>query len=172
MTCRTLSPEDLVAWTDGELAPADARRVEAHVASCAACAREADLLRRTGELVGKLPRVQPSEGFADRVAAAARAESRLEAARAGRPARVRFLRWAAASAAVVVAGVGVAWLATRGNDPARLSAREEEDIARDLLVLAHLSTLESGEADDLASLADDLDVIEQAAETLPEDRGG
>ncbi|MCE9634228.1 MAG: zf-HC2 domain-containing protein [Planctomycetes bacterium] len=151
-----LSAEDLVAWLDDELSATDARRVESHVVACPTCAGEADLLRRTGDLVARLPRMTVSSGFADRVVAAARTApaGRLVTSR-----RWSFVRTAAA-AAVVVAGVGAWWAVSRPGDPGQLTAREEDEIARDLYVLAHLDTLQSADADELARIADDLDVID------------
>lgn len=186
MTCPHLTPEDLVAWTDGELPAADAERVAAHVASCPACAREADLLRRTGDLVAGMPRDPAPAGFGDRVVAAARAESAAPTKRAPRRGAGRILdllvirTWthaAAAAAVLVVAAGGTLWLARleRGGGtavPGALTAREEEAIAEDLYLLANLSALESVEAEELARIADDLDVLEAAADAGVNGEGG
>jgi anti-sigma factor RsiW len=166
--CARLTAEDLVAWLDGELAPEEARRVEHHVAGCPACAREADLLRRSGALLAQLPGLAPTPGFADRVVAAARPASPQ-----ARVLRGRFGAVAAAAAAILVLAAGGAWLATRSGDAATLSSREEEEIARDLFVLAHLDTLRAADDDLLATLADDLDVLDAAADlALDDDEGG
>ena len=166
--CRALPPEDLVAWTDGELARDDAERVSAHVASCSACAHEAELLRRTGDLVAAMPHAAAPAGFEGRVVDATRSQ-----ATSGRLFRIFSTRtWprAAAAAAVLVAAAGgTLWLA-RGRPPEDgLTAREEEAIAADLYLLANLDALATIEADELAQIADDLDVLEASAETNADD---
>lgn len=164
--CGALSAGDVVAWCDDELAPADARRVASHCAACADCARAADRLRRSAAALAALPRLQPSAHFADRVVAAARAQGAV----APRRRVVRFPRWAQAAAAAVVVAVAGTWFALRPSGDA-LSARDAEDIARDLDVLAHIETLSAADADELASLADDLDAIEASREVLQDDGG-
>ncbi len=72
-----------------------------------------------------------------------------------------------AAAAVVVAAVALWWAVPPMGDEAKLTAREEDEIARDLYVLAHLDTLQSADADELARIADDLDVID----AVPSDDG-
>ena len=168
-SCPSLPVEDLVAWLDGELGAADSARVAAHVSACASCAHEADLLHRSGELLAELPGRTPSADFADRVVRAVRAPETPDTA----PPRARsltFPRWAAAAAAVLVVTVGAWWVASP-DDPARLSSRDEQEIARDLVVLSHLDVLTAADADELASIADDLDVIDAAAETERENGG-
>ena len=178
MNCSGLSPEDLVAWLDGECDAADAARVEAHVASCAACRREAELLRGSAALLGRLPALAAPAGFEARVVAAAR-NAPAPAGRVFRPSpraeaavcdatmasgRVHRLRPRAAAAAVAVVAVaaGVWWFAGgRGSDsPGVLTAREEEALLEDLAVISSLDVLEAADARELAQLADDLDVID------------
>ena len=159
--CKALPPEDLVAWTDGELPPADAERVSAHVSACAACAREAELLRRTGDLVARMPRAEAPSGFDGRVVAAAAPPRRVL-----RLLAIRTWPQAAAAAAVlVVAAGGVLWLARGRPAEDGLSPRDEEAIAADLYLLANLDALATIEADELAQIADDLDVLDASAET-------
>jgi hypothetical protein len=50
----------LPALPDGELRPSDARRVEAHLAVCADCRREAELFARLGDLVRQAGAAEPS----------------------------------------------------------------------------------------------------------------
>jgi anti-sigma factor RsiW len=164
MNCSGLSPEDLVAWLDGECDAALAARVEAHVAACASCRREAELLRGSGALLARLPGLAAPAGFEARVVAAARARP------AGRVLRLRP-RVAAAAAAVVAVAAGAWWLAG-GRDSATssvLTAREEEALAEDLAVISSLDALESADAPELAQLVDDLDVIDGLG---PDGEGG
>ncbi len=74
MTCAEIR-EELTAWLDRELSPADARRVERHVEGCAACRREADALARTYELLGRLPVPSVPAGFVQRFWKKARGKS-------------------------------------------------------------------------------------------------
>ena len=65
---------------------------------------------------------------------------------------------------MLVLGVASWWALTSGP-PAEeaayaLTVQEAEDIARDLYVLSNLDVLEKLDADELASLVDDLDLLE------------
>ncbi len=163
--------ETLVAWIDGELPAAEAARVAAAVAADPALQREADLLRRSGELVARLPRRAATEGFADRVIAAARRAPGSDVdfqpipragTRLGRLLSLPRMRIAVA-AAVVAAVAGTALLRDPRNEYG-FRKSEEDAIAQDLLILANLEALESADADDLSRIADDLDVIDQVAD--------
>jgi hypothetical protein len=66
MTCNHVRSR-LSDWIDGGLDPRAARRVEAHIASCAECGQRADELRAVGQLVAELPRLEPQESVAARV---------------------------------------------------------------------------------------------------------
>jgi hypothetical protein len=63
MTCNLVRTR-LSEWIDGELEPASARKLEAHVAACAGCARRADQLREVGRLLGSLPQLASPEPMA------------------------------------------------------------------------------------------------------------
>jgi anti-sigma factor RsiW len=158
--------EVLVAWLDGELNAADASRVAAHVDACAACRREAALLRESGELLARLPDVAPTPGFEARVVAAARRSDVVTASRG----RLVFLRPRIAAAAAVLVGVaaGVWWLAPSAPTDV-LTARDEEALAEDLAVITNLDALTKADPKELKQLADDLDVIDSLA---GEEEGG
>ncbi len=159
MTCGRLPEEEIVAWLDGETNAAETSRVVAHLAECAACRREAELLRASGALLTRLPGVAPSAGFEARVVAAARGAGVATAPR-GRLVFLRSRAAVAAAAVLVAAGVGAWWLAPRGPDKELLTAKDEEAIAEDLAVISNLDALEKADSKELAQLADDLDVIE------------
>lgn len=57
----------LSSWVDGDLAPAWAREISAHLAVCPGCARVAEELRAVSGLVGGLPRLAAREPVAQRV---------------------------------------------------------------------------------------------------------
>lgn len=57
----------LSGYVDGDLSPADLRRVETHLRGCEECRRECELLRQTVELLRALPSEPAPGGFADRV---------------------------------------------------------------------------------------------------------
>lgn len=164
--------ETLVAWIDGELPAAEAARVAAAVAADPALQREADLLRRSGDLVARLPRRAATEGFADRVIAAARrgtpgsGEGVQPIPRSGtRLGRLLSLpRMRIAVAAAVVAAVAGTMLLRDPRNEYGFRKSEEDAIAQDLLILANLEALESADAEDLSRIADDLDVIDQVAD--------
>ena len=55
--------DDLIGFAEGELAPDAHRRVEAHLAGCAACAREAALLVETLTRARALPAPETPDAF-------------------------------------------------------------------------------------------------------------
>jgi len=60
-----LTPDDLDAWLAGALAPA----AQEHLAHCPACQERAETEREVVALLGALPLLGPTPGFADRVMA-------------------------------------------------------------------------------------------------------
>jgi hypothetical protein len=86
MTC-ALVRRRLSEWTDGDLAPRLARRVEDHLSLCPDCSRRARDLRTVGRLVAQLPRLESPEAVASQVAG--RIEMETEARR---PALVSLFR--------------------------------------------------------------------------------
>jgi len=138
----------LVAWAVGDLPEGEARQVREHLASCAACAEERDLLQEAASVVAPMGHGQPRPGFASRVAMRA-VELRVQ------PAGAPWWRWAfggAVAAAVAAAVVVVA--RPRGAVPGEevllaqrlelfedLSVVQNQDALRDLDVVALLHTL-------------------------------
>ncbi|MBI2982621.1 MAG: zf-HC2 domain-containing protein [Chloroflexi bacterium] len=58
---------DLSAYLDGELAPADRTRVEAHLDGCDRCRARLGELRATASLIAALPEARPSRSLVPRV---------------------------------------------------------------------------------------------------------
>ncbi len=146
--------DELVAYTDGELQAPAHGALEAHLDVCARCAREVDLLRRSGALVAELPGLTPSAGFVDRVVAAT--------ADVRRP-RGRLLRLLpAAAAAVLIVGLVLARAMRddRPSDEVALSRAEEREIAQDLFLLENLDALADEDPEALIAIIEDLDLIE------------
>ena len=63
MTCAEFKTV-LIDHLDGRLAPDLGAAAEAHLETCAACRRDAELHRRTWELAGKIESVEPASDFA------------------------------------------------------------------------------------------------------------
>lgn len=102
---------ELVAFLDGELAPAEAEAVAAHLARCASCGAERRALEATWAALDVLTPLEPRPAWTERVERAAlRGEPRRSAARL-----VRRGGWraAAALAAALPLAAGLGWLATR-----------------------------------------------------------
>jgi anti-sigma factor RsiW len=170
MSCTEPPEEDLVAWLDGELAPADAARVAAHLRGCGVCRREAAALRESGAMLERLPTLEPPADFVSRVVAAARdSSSTVAETPRGRLHLLRRSVAAAAVAAVLMVAAGV-WWSSSGGDV--LSAGEAEAIARDLALLSNLEVLETSEASEIARVVDDLDVLDAYFTEEAEDQGG
>jgi len=88
MTCRG-ARNRLSAYRDGDLRPAEAGRVAAHIRSCAACGRRWATLRAAVGALADLPRLEGSDGIAARVL------DRLELERRGPGLALVFRRWGA-----------------------------------------------------------------------------
>jgi anti-sigma factor RsiW len=122
----------LSAYLDGELAPAERRAIEAHLAVCAACREELDALAQVKRLLGRLPEVEPPAGLwaslrARAVAPAHPAASLLEALRAA------FRRPAAAAVAAMVVVILVVAPLVKG----RLDRLQAAAVGVDLYVREH-----------------------------------
>ena len=174
MTCPAIQPEDLVALADGELTGTDLENVENHVAGCSACARDLELLIATGDLLAGLPAVEASPGFVDHVMSATRGPATSQRAPASPAGRVFALRPARiAIAAALLAGVAGVWWLGDAPEPVLgpLTAQEEQDIAQDLYILSSLDALEAADAEELAQLVNELDLLENDLD-LYEVQGG
>ena len=120
MTCRAVR-QQMSAYLDGELPEAHAADLRAHLARCTDCATYRDELTAVGGLLDVISEVSPADGFATGVLARVRereAESAL--ARLGRAVWRPLPGWAvaAAFAAAITVGSGLAWLAVPGPEQA------------------------------------------------------
>lgn len=104
MTCATVT-DDLVALLDGQLEPARADEVQAHLATCPACEAERQALAAVWDRLDLLPGLAVRAGFLEEVEARLRAGDGLKVHAGGRRAVQRWL--AAAAAALLVAGAGL-----------------------------------------------------------------
>lgn len=57
----------LSEWLDGDLSPEEGRGVGAHLSTCAPCERRAEELVGVCDVLGALPRVEPTDSVAQRV---------------------------------------------------------------------------------------------------------
>ncbi|MCO5166837.1 MAG: zf-HC2 domain-containing protein [Planctomycetes bacterium] len=113
MTCATVT-DDLVALLDGQLEPARADEVRAHLAACPACEAERQALAAVWERLDLLPGLAVRPGFLEEVEARLRAADGFKVHAGGRRAVQRWL--AAAAAALLVAGAGLI-VTTRPSAP-------------------------------------------------------
>jgi anti-sigma factor RsiW len=91
--CETIG-ERLIAYAEGELEAEERRRVEAHLATCAACAREVRLLREALERAQALSVPEPPAGFWEEFGAGV--QRRIAAEPPPRPSRwERVTAWVA-----------------------------------------------------------------------------
>ena len=157
--CNALPWERLVAYVDGELSDAERDDAARHVDACAHCADEAELLRRSGALIERLPRLEPGDAFTERVLARVAADGARTSAPGGRLHSMWPLATVAAAVLVTAIAARIWWPGVSGTEGV-LSAREEREIAADLYILANLDALEASDADELISLVEDLDLLE------------
>ena len=117
----------LSAALDGELEPAETEALDRHLAACPACAAERDRLAAVRTAFRALTPAPPPRDLARAVM------ERIRAGEAGEPARpaaplpaVALRRWRvarlAAAFALLIAGLGAAWLARAPETPASPAA--------------------------------------------------
>jgi len=129
------------AYLDGELAPADAAEVEAHLVECAACARfRTDRLALRSAIVAAAPRGEASAALRGTLGDAIRREA-APATRL-RPASRSRWTWLAAAATVALVAMG-SW---------RLGAsRAAEGELADQVLASHVRSLMPGHLSDVVS---------------------
>jgi anti-sigma factor RsiW len=66
----------LMRWLDGEVTAVERARVQAHLGTCAACAREARVYRSLFRSLGTLPRQMPPAGLSARITSRVLAQNR------------------------------------------------------------------------------------------------
>lgn len=60
----------LSAYVDGEVQPADGEFIESHLATCASCAHELEMLQRTTAMLGNTPELDPPAFLLEQIEAA------------------------------------------------------------------------------------------------------
>ncbi|HET9753580.1 MAG TPA: zf-HC2 domain-containing protein [Myxococcales bacterium] len=126
----------LQALLAGALSGEDRKDAEAHLAACAGCREERDLLASARELLLPLPDLEPRAGFAARVALSARDQRRSPFQ--------SWLRWAAGGVATAAAAaVLVAVLpGPRAGGGDELKMAQRLDLYEDLAVVQNQQALE------------------------------
>ena len=146
--CRNDELRDLLpAYAHGRLDAGDQSRVAAHVASCAACAAEIEIIRAARTSFSRVPTVDTGRIVASLPAPSARPALRVERGggqapqRRGWLARAGALRIAAGIAAIAIGGVGLK-VASDG----RGTAVTVEQPTPDLPAPNRVATVDSGAA--------------------------
>lgn len=103
--------DDLVAFVDGALEPAHAARIERHLAACAPCAKDRQLLVASWRALETLPALEVRPGLLQKIETGILAQAEAPALKvvAGGRSATAF-RWLSA-AAVFLLCVGVGWWA-------------------------------------------------------------
>ena len=154
--------DDLIAYLDGELDRNAATELEGKIQRDPQVRAEANLLRKTWELLDHLPRPQPSSNFTNRTLERLAAQKAAPSARW--PVRWRSVvlgvGWAAAVLVASAVGFGAGhWLPHPAPAPPILNAEqleEQESLIRDLRVIENKRLYEH--ADDLEFVRDLADV--------------
>jgi len=127
----------LQALLSGVVSPEERAQAEAHLASCARCREERDLLASARSVIAPLPAVEPRTGFAATVAFNARAQRSSPF--------TLWLRWMLGGAALGTAAMAAAMVLTTradrlGGENAVLAQRLE--LFEDLAVVQNREALE------------------------------
>lgn len=104
-----LRPEDranLVAYVDGELTEAESRALTTKITHSATARREVDLLKRTWDVLDKLPRPHVSEQFHDRTLTYIRSVELGKGARLAPVAAAAATVWKVVACMLIAGGVG------------------------------------------------------------------
>jgi hypothetical protein len=104
--CKSIS-ESLVFYAEGVLQAEDARRVERHLAKCAACREEADRIRAVGAWLRDPDLYAPASDHAWQELPETMAARASRAPRSWAPSNPGSLRWALGLAAALVIGFGI-----------------------------------------------------------------
>lgn len=120
MDCASFD-ERLADYLEGDLAPADRRRLEAHLASCVRCTALVRDLEQIRASASSLPELAPSRDLWEDIASRIEAPVVPFAARSAPNAARRFDRWrnAAIAAALVAVTAGVTYTLTVARGTAR-----------------------------------------------------
>jgi anti-sigma factor RsiW len=147
------SADRLNAYLAGSLPPPEAEEVRRHLASCASCTGERDLLADARSAIAPLPAQEPRPWFAARVAARA-AEVRP------RPLGAAWWRWAFAGGAAGAAALAILLFPRpAARDPV---VREDLMVAQRLELYEDLGVVQNQDA------LEDLDVVEVLHTLQPE----
>lgn len=158
--------DELIAYLDGELDPADARRVEDRIDEDPAYRARADALKKTYDLLDYLPRPEPSATFAtrtlDRIPTSRSSPEAAGPVPSGSaalpaPAPARPWAWAAGVAAAVVLALGAGYFAAdAARTYFRTPGKNPDDIPlADLRVIENLP---------LYAVADDVEFVARLAD--------
>lgn len=112
-------------YLDGELAPREAREVEAHLAGCSECSRVLEELRAVVAAAGELPELPPERDLwpgiearlSPRAGSADRGEGRVVPLRRQRRVTMTVPQLIAAAIALVLFSASAVWMSVGGTGP-------------------------------------------------------
>jgi anti-sigma factor RsiW len=139
MSCKRIESK-MLGYVDGRLKASEAREVEAHLATCAACRLRVNEFRAVSGLLDELPQIEPSRAF----------DARVRARVAAEPARRSWWAWFAPSPRVAFAAsmllLAIVWLGSRPTTQSPVSVAEQAQIESDLPVLENYDVLSNFDA--------------------------
>ncbi len=154
MSCERMETR-ILPYVDGRLKESERAEAEKHLATCAACRVRVKDFRAVGELLGKLPQIEPSPAFDIRVHARVAAE----------PARKSWWAWFAPSPRVAFAAsmllLATVWLGTHQVQQNGTAASAPDDTT----LLQNEEVLKN--YDILSSFEPLTDLPEQPTQTTP-----
>ena len=129
----------ILPYVDGRLKDAGLRNAEKHLATCAACRLRVNEFRSVADLLGELPKIEPSPAF----------DVRVRARVATEPPKQSWLAWLAPTPRVAISTamlvLAVAWIGSLPTQPpampSQISEEAEIKISQDLPVLEDYDVL-------------------------------
>jgi len=142
MSCNRIESK-ILGYVDGRLKASEAREVETHLETCAACRLRVSEFRAVSSLLDELPQIEPSPAF----------DARVRARVAAEPAKQSWWAWLAPSPRVAFAAsmllLATVWIGSRQTPDAAVPvavADQEMRLESDMPVLENYDVLSNFEA--------------------------
>jgi anti-sigma factor RsiW len=139
MSCNRIETK-ILSYLDGRLKASEARDVETHLETCAACRLRVNEFRAVSGLLDELPQIGPSPAF----------DARVRARVAAEPVKQSWWAWFAPSPRVAFAAsmllLAMVWIGSRQSSSDPMVPVDQAQIESDMPVLENYDVLSNFEA--------------------------